>query len=558
MRWKALLFLAVCVSAAAAFPGLYGWAKTPPNALYLWSGAPWDNNGYLLLMHLGYDGAWLYDNLWTTEPHPRILSLPFYIALGHVARGYGWSWGRFSGNPIPVWKAIPPVYEIARAVVTLLLVFAIYGMTTLLTARRHRRLWIVAYCLFAAGTTGLGKDITGFTEGSVLASCSAYPHFTASLILYVGACSAMLLGLRLDESAHPTVRDPRFRAWAWVLAIASGLGLAWVHAFDLPPLFAVGAVVLLVRWRQARRIPRVTLTVYLAFCAVAGVSVLYQMSIMRRWEVFRLMDSNNVLYWWSRWASLKTMDGLLWLSVPGLAFLLLTRRRRPEAVFLVAWVVTAIVAMHAPVKYQRRLIEGLPIALACVLPWTVEGLLVRPLLRRGARPVNVRGRIRLVRHAAYALVLVALLPRTIAILYERSVGRFGAADDLYYVDMREVEAADWLARHAPAGSTVWASRRRGNRMPFLAGLRVFYGHQIMTVHPERKAFLTDCLFSFVLPLAEFRRIVEEHGIDYVFWTRADRTRGPFPDGDMETYDPKTLGKPVFDNGFAKIFAVRKD
>ncbi|MBN1867613.1 hypothetical protein JW916_10005 [Candidatus Sumerlaeota bacterium] len=557
MSKKVLFLLAVFAAAVAAMPNLYGLMKAPPTALYLWSSRPWDTNCYFFLMRLGFEGGWLYTNLLTTEPHPSVFSLPFYIALGHVAKWYSALRERLTGTPLPSWRAIPLVFQHARTVLTFLLVLAIYAVTAQLTERRHRRLWIVVYSVFAGGATGLTEEITGFTEGSVLASCVAYPHFIAALILYMAVCGAMLIALRIDESSA-TAPSPKRRTWAFVLAFVGGLGLASVHAFDLPPLFAIGAVVILVRWLQTRRLPRTFLIVYVVFCAPAGLYVLHQMSLLWRWPVFRQMESNHVLKWWGPWASLRVMDGLLLLSLPGLVFLL-KRRRRPEAVFLVVWVLTVVAAIHAPINCQRRLIEGLPIAFACVLPWTVDALLVRTALRwRGRWSLSLRTRIRLVRHTAYTFVLVLLLPRTFAMLDERSVGRFGVPNDLYYADLREVEAGEWLSRHAPPGSVVWASIVRGNRLPFLSGLRVFYGHHLMTVDPRSKVSLTKRLFSFTLPVSQFRATAKAYGIDYVFWTEADRANARFKDREMATYDPETLGEPVFDNGFAKIFAVRKD
>ncbi|MBN1868931.1 hypothetical protein JW916_16775 [Candidatus Sumerlaeota bacterium] len=551
MSKRIVLLLAACTAAIATLPNLYGLMKTPQGTLYLWSGPAWDINTYLILMRVGYDGALLQTNLLTSEPHPPVLSLPFYILLGHVARWYGALWASVSGEPIPSWRVIPIAFQHARTILTFLLVLAIYGMTTQLATRRHRRLWIVAYSVFGAGTI-LGHN-TILTEGSVIASCVTYPHFVAALIAYMGAVASLIMGLRSDESARDA-RERKRKVWAYVLAFLGGLGLGWIHPFDLPPLFVAGAAVLVVRRFQTGRWPRAYLKILLVFCAVSGLSVLYQMSIMWRLPDFRQIDSNNVLYWWTRWSSLEAMDGLLYLSIPGLGLLLL-RRRRPEAVFLVVWVAAIVVTMHAPVKFQRRLIEGLPIAFSCILPWTVEAILIRPLRRRGPRPRNVRARIRLVRHATYLAVLLLLLPRTFYILYDRSFNAFSLLSDSHYVDMREVEAADWLSHHAPPDSVVWASKRRGNRLPFFTGLRVYYGHDIMTVYSERKEHETNCLFNYVLPVEDFRRIVREYGIDYVFWTAFDPT---YPDGEhMGDYDPETLGEPVFDSQFARIYAVSK-
>jgi hypothetical protein len=87
-----------------------------------------------------------------------------------------------------------------------------------------------------------------------------------------------------------------------------------------------------------------------------------------------------------------------------------------------------------------------------------------------------------------------------------------------------------------------------NRIPFLAGNRVFAGHWNETMDYPQKGEWTDRLLNRTLPVSEFRRIVRDYGIEYLFWTDELDVSAT----DIQTYDPETLGPPVY--GQTKGFA----
>jgi hypothetical protein len=261
--------------------------------------------------------------------------------------------------------------------------------------------------------------------------------------------------------------------------------------------------------------------------------------------------------WRPWWGGLALLEAYLVVALLGAAFLY-ARRRRPQSLFVLTWVAAGVAMIHVPFQFQRRMIEGLPIALAFAAPAMVEGLLVRPALRLGGRKAAFpRRRIRLVRHIAYCVVLLILMPKTLWILYDRSVLTFGHPKDYYYAPVAEAKALEWLSRNSDWREVVWASYWRGNRVPFLSGNRVFFGHGVMTVRAQEKRQWTNDLFAFRLSVNEFRRIVREYGVDYVFWTVRDRAQDP-RERDFALYDPDTLGAPVYDDGFAKIFKIWRE
>src|SRR5688572_29889563 len=52
---------------------------------------PTDGFSYLAKMRQGYDGAWSFTLPYTAEPGQGAAINMYYLLLGHVARGLGWS-----------------------------------------------------------------------------------------------------------------------------------------------------------------------------------------------------------------------------------------------------------------------------------------------------------------------------------------------------------------------------------------------------------------------------------------------------------------------------------
>jgi hypothetical protein len=549
MGRKVAFLLAVATGLLVAAPHWYGAWKTPPGTLFLWSGFPWDSNQYFAFMRIGYRGEWLLTNLLTSEAHPPVLLMPFYVGLGQLAGVYRDVLTWREGATPEVWRVIPIVYHNARVVLTVALVLVLYWLACRITTRRAQRLWMVVLALFGSGTVWIERIST---ESSVLSSCILFPNFSAALICYLLVCGGLLAAVRAD--ANRAGRLARTARVKMVLTIAAGaFGLAWIHPFDIPTLGVLAGVLCVWQWRVSGRLPRHGLTACATLCLAAGLPILHQLAVAWRFDDFADILRGNTMPWPSAWRPLVLLEMLLALGIGGCAFLA-RRRQRPQDRFLLAWVVVGLAMLWVPLPFQRRTIEGLPIALAFALPALIEGGIVRRLLKRGKRSTDARRRIRLLRHIAYAAVLLLLLPRTIAVLYDKSIGVFGRPNDHYYMPLGEAEAMAWLERNSPGDAVVWASAWRGNRVPFLSGRRVVFGHGVMTVDSAKKKQLTNDLFSFRLSPGELRNAIADHGVDYLLWTENDRALDP-EGRRLDAYGAETLGPAVFDNGSARIFRV---
>ncbi|MCX7046783.1 MAG: hypothetical protein NTX50_15015 [Candidatus Sumerlaeota bacterium] len=545
-----VFLLAVVTGIVSSFSVYYGLLQTPPDAFFLWSADPGDNNGYFAKMRTGYRGEWLTTMLYTSEEHPPVFLFPFHVLLGHAARVYGGYLTWKNGYAPSALEAMPPVYNAARFALVVALALTVYWFSGMITRRPRQRMWATAFAMFAGGWSALPN-----TEASVMKSCILFPNFTASLILYLLACGAFLAAMKRDRTAHlfPGVRAMEGRrrspAVICVWAALAGFGLAWIHPFDVPPLCAIAAAVFAWQWLALRRFPRMLFLAAFLFALLAGGPILYQMAIKWRIPIFETIEWQNALYWSfpGEWA--RMLDIYLIIGLAGLYFLWRRKRRRPEAMLLIAWVVVVLAMVNIPVRFQRRMIEGLPIALAFAALVAVDRGLFRfcARLRRpadGKIHASDRPRLRRMQTLARAAVFLLLVAGTCRVLYQTSVGTFRRASSYYYMDKPEVEAMRWLETNSDWQQVVWAEKFRGNAIPFLSGNRVFYGLDAETVDSRRKLEMTAEFFSWKMPRERFREICRKYNVAYIYFGPRERAYDGANQRDIGQFDPETL-KPVY-------------
>lgn len=499
----------------------------------MWSADPVDNNGYFKKMRTGYRGEWRSANLYSSESHEPALLFPFHVVLGRVAGMWRDSIEARTGETPPAWRTIPPVYDAARMLLVVAFFMALYWLTGELTSMPSRRLWGVAMVAFAGGVWPTDLH----TEASILQSCIRFPNFVLSLLLYVLACGAFIRAMKRPEH--------RLRCAVW--ATIAGFGLGWTHPFDVPPLLAIGAAAFIWRWIQTRRLPLTLLIAGVCFAIASGAPILYQLSVKWREPVFQAMDAQNNLTWQPRWGWAPMLAGLLAVAAAASPFLW-RRKATPAAMFVLSWIAVGLVMINLPVTFQRRMVEGLPIALALSSIWLVDGALLMAKFKRA--------RLRLLRHVCFGALLLVMLPQTAAVLRRHSVGVFQRPTDLYYIAQAEADALAWLEGNSDWRDVVWAEYVRGNSIPYLSGNRVLIGHGVETIDFETKRAASVALFSGMLSREQFREVVTEYGVDYIYYGAREQ-RLARPGWRLAALDAEWLGEPVFRNELVEIYKVRR-
>lgn len=543
-RNKKIIFLLTLIAVlVAAFPNLYGMWKTPLQNIFVFSTYPWDTNQYFAFMRCGYEGNWHFTNLYTAETHPPVFLMVFYVFLGHVARIYQKIISLTEGSPPLVSRTIPIVYENARLILSFIFFLLIYWMTGLFSRSVTQRSWTYLIILFGGG---LGWKQIFPTESHLLTSCMIFPNFIVSVIFYLLACASFLIALKKDKIGLEKNKKCFWKCL--LLSGISGFGIAWVHPFDIPPIIALGIFSSFLFFLINKKFPFRLIIAIIFFIIFALGPCFYQWLIQNKIEEFRWINQNNLMRWEYGLQPVVILEIYLLFAVSSLPFLF-KRLKKIENLFLFSWIVTGVAMLFIPFSFQRRMIEGLPIALGFGAASFAYFFLYR-LFNRLNLKIKAVWKLR----TAYLIILIILLPKTVWIFYERSFGCFNNPRDNYYIPLAEVEALDWLSKQGSSNEVVWGNLIRGNRIPWLSGKKVFYGHDVLTYQsPQRKKF-TQELFSFQMSKEEFQNIVKNYNIKYVFWTEADRLYNE-QNLDFTQYDLGFSQSPIFYNRYTMIFKL---
>jgi hypothetical protein len=517
--------IAVVVVAISSVPYLLGYLSATPDTEF--GGFlidPDDGFSYLAKMQQGVWDGWRYRIPFTTEEHHGAYLYTFYIALGKLSASLRLS--------------LIFTYQLARLVAGVAMLVAAYLFISAFLETREARL--AAY-LLVCFSSGLGWLVMLLTRSFTLLGLSpmdfwlmeAYTFFTLLTFPHASAAVAILLAFFLLALRYLTTFHFPTLLWS-ILAL---LGLCVIHPFMALPvdgtLAAYGVLLFVVR----RRIPRRELLAIFTWALTPIPLIAYYLSAFA---------SDPVLGYWSAQNILPTPPLIHLVVGYGLVLMLailgvvgVIRQRNERRLLLVAWASSALLLAYAPFALQRRMVEGLHVAL-CVLAaiGLLEFLLPRALASdwftrfarwRGYRTDGLR------RFLVFSII-VATFPSNLYLLVSASFIAL-QRDSALFNKRYEVEAIDWLKDNTRRSDPVLASYEMGRLIPARAGNTVFMGHIIETVQVERKKELAASFFQADTN-DDFRRaFLIEYGICYVFHGPRERQLGDFDPSKSEYLTP---------------------
>lgn len=432
----------LAILAVSALPLLAAWWDQPTGTLFtgFLSDRDQDAWSYIAKMHQGYDGAWLYRNRYSDEPHTGAAGVfLYYLTLGHVARWTGLS--------------LIGVYHLARLIGTALFVDGLWRFVCRLWPTSRRRHLTMALVLFAGGLGWLSEvnavwGVPSVWPGWLFPADLVWTGLTTigTLLLYSHYPWALWLILTTYRGAYDAETAGR---WPW-LAAASAFALAVHHPYDIVPVGVTLALWLGWRtwrygWRSFARLSLIGLA--------AAVPVGYYAWLFTCHPMFSRWAGQNVCRSPHPAVYLLAFGGLLALALPGL------RRRQDDRTaplwgLLGVWVVANAFLLYAPVSWQRLMMMGLP--MACAL-WASRGL--DALVDRWPK-----------QRRAIGLACVALLiPGPLQLL---AVGLTSHS----YLPADEAACYAWLATQPKEDGAVLCSVVTGNHAVALSGQAAVLGH----------------------------------------------------------------------------------
>ncbi len=481
-----------------------------------------DGNSYIAKMLLGASGEWLFRTPYTAFPQRGALVFLPYLLLGKLA----------SGQALHLQLVV--LFHLARVAAIPLLVVSLYRFTGVFLEEERWRRWVVAMATIGGGL-GWALILAGQEDwlGSLPLDLHS-PEAFGFLAIYglphlILARAALLWGLTEYLRSDTDVRRSWRAGALWLvmglfqpLAVVTVLAILGMHLAMLGVLTFRSDGLSAVRHWGARA---------LRAAVIAAPVVLYNAfaflgdPYLRAWtEQNRILSPHPAHYLiayglvlapavWGGWATLRSGNRGRWL--------------------VVAWALALPFLAYAPHNLQRRLPEGVFVALAILAAmgmarWTGAGRLARWLSPGllGASGVST----------------VLLLAGGTRAAMQPAAPVFRPA--------AEVAAFEALAEAASPGSVVLASYATGNPLPAWAPVRVVIGHGPESVGLAELEPEVARVYAATTPDAERAGFFAQHAVRFVFWGPYERALG--------TWNPDDTGERsiLYDHDGYVLFAVR--
>ncbi|MEM6283147.1 MAG: hypothetical protein AAF787_13205 [Chloroflexota bacterium] len=497
-EWVRVTIFAVVVMALTCVPYALAVVNTPNGWQY--SGfvlASDDSFSYVGKMRQGLEGYWSFHIFYTAEPHEAApLTLLAYIAPGQFMRLY-----TGTDNPA-LFNQMLWLFHGMRVVLGVLQILVVYRLVAVFIEQAGAR--FMATLIITVGG-GLGILLLPFNEtppewfipeAFSFLGMLTLPHLVLGrLTLLAGVVLLLNSGPRSDGPLRHAV----FAGAMWVL---TGLTVP----FYLAVLYVVLGVWGILLWVRNRAFPMplfiraviaggITLPVFFYYVWLFSAN-----SAMAQWSSQNLLPAPPVWHYALSYGPVVLAG----------AFAVRSAWRNPDEryLLLLAWSFAGLMLVYLPINVQRRLGEGVFVALGILAVMGVSRLMQSDsgeLRRRWLRPA----------------LLVTTLPTMLFLLVVTSLGVMAAPRDLY-TETSTIEALQWLDENDVSGeergAAVLSRFSVGTRLPVYAALRSYVGHGPETLNSGEKKTLAEAFFDGALSADEATALVTdpENYIDYVF------------------------------------------
>jgi hypothetical protein len=491
-----------------------------------------DCYSYLAKMRQGAEGAWLFHIAYTPEPHMGTFFFPFHLLLGKIA-------ALLPGDDLTsqmVW-----VYHAARWVFGLGLLLTVYRFLAAFTERMvvRRIAWLMVtfggglgWLIVALGQSEwLGFPPLDFIlpEGFTFLVLYAFPHIALGRKLLLWGILFLLRAWEVDGASRVDPRCALSTGFLWFL-----MGL--IVPFYVPVAWAIMGAAWLVLCVRHRRVLWREMWLAAIPSLMSAPVVGYSLWVFSSDPVYAVWSSQNLI--------LSPPIGH-YLAAYGVPLVLAAfaareawRSERP-AWLVLAWVGVVPFLVYLPFNLQRRLVEGVQVPLSLLAAWGLSQI------------SNVKFQISTARRWLIVGVVLVVLSLTNVLIVGGNCLTLRWRPDQIYRDVAEVAAMDWLGERISPDDVVLASYQTGNYLPARAWTRVFVGHGPETVRFGEKKGLMQRFFDAATDDAWRQDLLDEYGVDYVFWGPAERRVGDF--------DPQTAAylQKVYDASGYIIFEVEQ-
>jgi len=480
-----LLVASALVLMAAAAPFAIGWLSAP-------AGQPFsgllvereDGFSYLANMRLGAEGEWLFHDMYSVQPQPKVPLYSLFMLLGHIA-------APIADARLPL-TTLAVTYTVARIAFGALYLVVLYRFIAVFTedVARRRVAWaLIVVCAGLGWLMLFGER----SDPSSLPSLDLYLGEANTIVPLLAYPHPLLARAALLAGVLCLIRAEQRRDW-WLAWAAGGLWLAATLAVPFEVLIAGGMVGgwIIARWWSTRRLPWRLVGMGLVAGVPGAALNVVTLAMIGNDPTYAGWTAQNTLALPPASQFLATFGLQMALAIPGAA--LLWREKARHSDLLIGWAVVSPLLTLIPVPFQFRFIEGFTIPL---------GILASAALMRLA------GRARL---AALIGVFALLLPSSLLLI---AGGGAAAAGGFGRFSAGQAAALEWLRTQAEPESVALSSSEFGVIIPAAAPLRAALGHGFETPDFKNTQEEVRRLYTGQMDQAVATAWLQAHHVRYV-------------------------------------------
>jgi hypothetical protein len=466
-------------------PLLLATCCAPPQATGL--GTVWFINDfaqYEAAMRQGAEqSSWLVIDVFTAEPHQPAFMFPLYVGLGKLS----------ALTHLPAQSLERFTEVLARG----LLVVALWHFCHVFASGASAARAAVLLALFGGGF----EFLLAALQVPYLANFSYETHNFGLLL----AAPHVPLGMAATLALAVLCLRPSTSLGMWRVLGAAALGaaVALLHPFHAPVLLFACALVGFVFWRTGQGPGSLALGLSASLGALPVLSVtVATFSFDPFWSA--TYGEQNVLPSPAPHELLIDFGPTLLLALGGAIAL----RSRVAPFGVLVWLLLCLMAMYAPVPYQRRLGFGIHPALAVLAGNALVASAATLASRRAA----------LLRLAVTALSSIGTLV-VVALVFWSGLHNWPLP--VYRSTSDLDSAAAWLALQTRPDDVVLANWDASNYLAPRVRARVYGGHPVATLHAGDRQFAITSVFSH----GAAREVARQFGAQWLVF-------GPTDSGDV--------------------------
>lgn len=457
-----------------------------------------DGNSYIAKMLLGSQGDWLFRTPYTSLPQSGVVAFLPYLILGKLAAG------------VAIHEQMVALFHLFRVFATPVAVYATYHFVSIFVDSIWWRRWVTIlgtaggglgwFLILIGNPTWFGSLPLDFYSPESFGFLSYYglPHLILARAFLLFGLSFYLQSIESNKSG-------------WIAGMFF-LGLLMVQPITIVPVYAIVAThiaFMTVREFRDRNWQSIKpwLDAGMKILILSLPLVLYlgysftQDPFLSAWTSQNLILSPNPLHYVIAYGLilLPTLKGF-WRVVQG---------RNYKGLLLLGWVILFPILAYAPFNLQRRLPEGIWVA-----------LLVLSAIGLGDW---LQDKVKIERWVGRATLTFGLLSSLLLIAAGMDVAI--RPKEPAFRKYEEVEAFSWLNEEAKPNSVVLSAFGTGNALPAWASVRVVIGHGPESVDLEELEPQVDAFYSDKMTDLERQQFIGSHDVGYVWYGPRERAIG---------------------------------